>query len=259
MHDSQTPNAHTLTPIALKAMETPEPRCLLFELPRELRDLIYEYALTEVGGLVINGIPTSRLAGGSGYFHAGDNKGAKHDANQLKFVCRLLHSETAGLGLRYNDVTFHGTRHKTGVALFQQFVFYECSKMHLQRIKKVTITYRHVSWAHKYRGPRLETVTKQLGLTRLCTDQFAAYCQANPATEINIRVGKVSHKVSWGDWVVFVMLLHHAHGVTASVDTGPKGPGGIPRNVRIFPASFDEEYYGILKTRSTSTSASGPE
>ncbi|KAI4940903.1 hypothetical protein J4E91_011080 [Alternaria rosae] len=83
----------------------------LLDLPRELRDIIYEYTLTEEDGLLVQEWPTMHPKAA----------GAKYgtDANQLKFICRQLYTETTGLGLRYNKVTFGGS---CGFEAFEGFI-----------------------------------------------------------------------------------------------------------------------------------------
>jgi hypothetical protein len=58
----------------------------LLQLPAELRESIYEYALTEPKGLPWKSV--SDAEGGP--------------ANSLKLVCRQLYAKTSGLGFKYN-------------------------------------------------------------------------------------------------------------------------------------------------------------
>ena len=52
---------------------------------------------------------------------------AEKDANQLKFTNQQLRKETKGLGLRYNDITFHGVPRNTAHEQALQFIQY-CGK-----------------------------------------------------------------------------------------------------------------------------------
>jgi hypothetical protein len=101
-----------------------------FRLPRELRDQIYEYSLTDARGLFYqtcsNGVsklctkqpkPSLRsiiMMWLSVYRHSSlyvtrTCITCRHENNQLKYVCRRLHYETMGLDLRYNTVVFEDT------------------------------------------------------------------------------------------------------------------------------------------------------
>ncbi|KAH7064397.1 hypothetical protein BKA63DRAFT_572304 [Paraphoma chrysanthemicola] len=87
-------------------------------LPRELRDIIYEYALTENGGLAVDMWDDFSHAL---VFRAAKENGTREDSNQLRLVCRQLHSETNSLGLHYNDITLKDARHGRDVWAYAQF------------------------------------------------------------------------------------------------------------------------------------------
>jgi hypothetical protein len=99
--------------------------CRLLQLPRELRDLIYEYALTEDGGLVSSGMKPRHL------YAAG--KDEQSEPNQLKLLSKQLYSETKGLPLLYNNLTFENFDH------LEWFVENYCADALFRRVKEVTI------------------------------------------------------------------------------------------------------------------------
>jgi hypothetical protein len=100
--------------------------CRLLQLPRELRDLIYEYALTEDGGLVSSGTHPRRL------YAAG--KDEQSEPNQLKLVSKQLYSETKGLPLLYNNLTFRNFDH------LERFVENYCADALFRRVEEVTLS-----------------------------------------------------------------------------------------------------------------------
>ncbi|KAF2711274.1 hypothetical protein K504DRAFT_489183 [Pleomassaria siparia CBS 279.74] len=88
--------------------------CVFFDLPQELRDTIYEFAFTEENGLF-----TQRRAMPKGVIKLWasredacyqETNTSEQEQDQLRFVCRQLHRETAGLGLRYNRLTFQAIK-----------------------------------------------------------------------------------------------------------------------------------------------------
>lgn len=83
--------------------------CIFLQIPAELRNLIYEYSLTEEHGVQCTidkdpTIPPKLLRLGQS-----KNGDLEPEANQLKYVCRKLYHETKGLTLQYNELTFRGT------------------------------------------------------------------------------------------------------------------------------------------------------
>ncbi|KAF2829481.1 hypothetical protein CC86DRAFT_454078 [Ophiobolus disseminans] len=76
----------------------------LLHLPGELRNRIYTYTLTSERLLVYvkpDGPKKGSLAVA--------NTGTNIDFNQVKYVCRQLYYDTAGLELKYSSVAFNGT------------------------------------------------------------------------------------------------------------------------------------------------------
>jgi hypothetical protein len=81
-------------------------------LPGEIRNLIYGFALTDDDPLH-HRVVRSR----EGFYNSECNSEAK-EFNQLQYVCKQLRKETAGLELRHNDLVFYG---EDGARRFQDF------------------------------------------------------------------------------------------------------------------------------------------
>jgi hypothetical protein len=93
---------------------SPEPHCHFLELPRELRDTIYDYVLTHPHGLTSHTYP---------YFHPAYKNGdpTLDKANPFSYICHQIHAETHARALRLNYLTFRGIGGKTGLETFQDF------------------------------------------------------------------------------------------------------------------------------------------
>jgi len=123
-------------------------RSRLLSLPRELRDMIYEYALTDcvpLSALVersLTGYTTFRRGNDEGFQGRSDPYRYRHgETNPLRFVCHQLHNETSALALRYNDLIFYcpdGWNPVTVYDLFDHF-YDNCSPIYLVGIRKITI------------------------------------------------------------------------------------------------------------------------
>ncbi|KAI4640031.1 hypothetical protein J4E93_008831 [Alternaria ventricosa] len=74
----------------------------LLRLPAELRNTIYELTLTASRSLHHH---KPDAAGKKPYFYLRDDK-SPVDYNQLKYANKQLYAETAGLELKFNDITF---------------------------------------------------------------------------------------------------------------------------------------------------------
>lgn len=125
-------------------------RCDFFELPRELRDMVYKFALHHENGLV-----TSPHQASAPVFRI-KTEGAQEnykDPNNLRHVCRQLHEETKGVLFKMNTVTFRG-EHDTGskpkthtVSALDHFVNTVITAPKLpQSLKRIAIEHPIHSW-----------------------------------------------------------------------------------------------------------------
>lgn len=159
-------------------------RCLFLDLPAELRAMIYEYALTEKDGLIMD----------SSYRYSAHTASQKCDANQLKLVCKQLHAETRGLGLLYNSLTIQDSIHRVWFGNFRRFADHTCSPKIMSRLTEVILhdqigrfedLVRH-KWS-RGRGVRpLRILENQLNA--ICSPSFVTCCQKLPIATITIRL-----------------------------------------------------------------------
>jgi hypothetical protein len=86
----------------------PDGRCPLLALPRELRDMVYKYALTDDYGLTAHRIP-----GGIFEFHGTPSTLGQpsSELNQLQYTNQQLREETKGMVFGLNDLYFVRTQH----------------------------------------------------------------------------------------------------------------------------------------------------
>jgi hypothetical protein len=160
-------------------------RCRLSELPPELRDLIYKYALTEEDGLELFQRETQPPVSPS-FMALRLWRGTYCvDANQLKYVCKSLHQETKGIGLKFNDLHMTapwlgGTRQ---VEDFEVFL-HTCSPIKQSWFRRVTLSQESefpddVShYCKRFPGSAL-----------------AQFCVRNPSCEIKVTLNA---DVGWG-------------------------------------------------------------
>lgn len=147
----------------------------LLKLPKELRDIIYEYALTEHRGLLVHYNQSLNKSLLCRFVPTYDH--TRHEPNQLRYVCRQLHIETSALGLRYNDITFRSAPYQV-ISVYDMFdAFYASTPAkYLADIRKVTI---------------LDTSTKlpyqQVVLDELLSKSVLQFCRQNPKTKVIAR------------------------------------------------------------------------
>ncbi|KAF2877760.1 hypothetical protein BDV95DRAFT_588794 [Massariosphaeria phaeospora] len=154
---------------------------LFLKLPAELRNMIYEYALTEQVPLFAtphnaNRVPKLYVAGGL-FPQPPDipfeDWARGFEVNQLRYVCRQMHDETRGLALALNNLTFHGRKSggRTGSRQFEDFL--ECiSSISKNYIHNVTIL------DERTRHPMIYDFCRQHPASRV----IIRYATAVPAT-----------------------------------------------------------------------------
>jgi len=97
------------------------PAISLLDLPPELRNTIYKFALTEPDGITVCRHPgVSRSRKKPIMAACGDQA---YPVNQIKLVNRQLHQETAGLKIRYSTVIFQSESHSRAGAINQFLAF----------------------------------------------------------------------------------------------------------------------------------------
>lgn len=233
-------------------------RCRLLKLPAEIRAMIYEYALTEQGGLVISG----------GHLHSARVDSEECDANQLKFVCKQLHAETKGLGLRYNILTIKDSDSRLWFGTFEKFVNHECSSENLRRLTEVILHDRIERFEDRMhrRFSRERGVTQMAILERqlnaICSPHFKACCQKLPRATITIRLEVCRAHPDFFAWAEIGSLVQYLHrgtksrmwedGMLWTREAGDMAqrflahsPSPFPANVRLTPASYEVAQFGL--------------
>jgi hypothetical protein len=151
-------------------------QCHLLNLPGELRNMIYGYALTDPKGLQYRrgndhlGRFCNRTANavtpadGGAPADAGAPHDADHEANQLQYVCHELRYETRGLGFRLNELHF---KDYLDASLFIR-------SLPASMCKHIKVM--HIDWGYPYTYNRYTGQTRSSGM--LTVMQFcAAYSQ----------------------------------------------------------------------------------
>ncbi|KAF2439781.1 hypothetical protein P171DRAFT_489585 [Karstenula rhodostoma CBS 690.94] len=243
----------------------PDGTCHFFRLPRELRDLVYEYSLSEPFGLYWFPRPGDFVAKikvfeDTVYFEgdmlADDNKpwwdwyadpGDNHfqlfscfddtqkkegmEANQLKYVCRQLHEETSGLGLKFNNLHFENSDISVPITqCFEEFIK-SCVPKRLAEIGSVGLTDCYFYCEDEYWEKELE---KELRGNRpdprdvhpkIMFDFLAAYPQA----QLCLTTGPSNESWKFGD------LFHKGCYMRYAID------GSKMEHLLVLPSEFQED------------------
>ncbi|KAF2478368.1 uncharacterized protein BDR25DRAFT_188913, partial [Lindgomyces ingoldianus] len=77
----------------------------LLQLPGEIRNKIYEFALYEPAGIQYR-YWTNRTHKKPIFFVDQKTSTEPQEFNQLKYVCGKLHTETAGIEIKFNNLIF---------------------------------------------------------------------------------------------------------------------------------------------------------
>jgi len=183
--------------------------------PLEVRDIIYEYALTEEGGFIAddhsdaNSLPCFRA----------NNGFLENKPTRLHLVCRQLEAETSGLLLRYNAFTFIDTSWSARTNAYQHFTRFveSCSRDHLSRIRRVTIFdgQTPVGW----------TAWRQLQGKCGVGSVVERFCRDFPDSTVIVRL-KWKFNTQWHlrcDYVACMDAIHHVrYGVTLFPGYSPR-------------------------------------
>ena len=168
---------------------SPQPhndRCLLFELPRELRDLIYEHALTHEGGIIAD-VDTSksqihvRSRGRQG-------RPSTHAcANPLMLVCHQLNRETEGVIFGANsDVTLYCVSYATPSSYTFNLFASQIGVAAFARLRKVTINGSPKVDARNVAPLTWKEVSSYF-------NSFNPFCISNPQITVVIRFRRVAN------------------------------------------------------------------
>lgn len=180
---------------------------------------LYEYALTEDGGLV------SDVICKFGYwtrFRAADRADADPtDSNQLRYVCRQLYAETTGLGLRFNDVIFQSHPEDSIVSVYDIFhrFIHNCSPEYLAIIRRIELVDNHQ-----------DSPQRVFLFVGLQSSDLVRFCQIYDQTTVIVRFDSRSW-IGGTQYVRFMVFLHD-----------------VLRGVAMFPCNFHrhENYWDLL-------------
>jgi hypothetical protein len=199
----------------------------LFALPRELRDIVYDYVLAEDDGLLLVEHHDPNTSTRS--FKGCRNSDPSWEANQLKYVCCQLFEETKGLGLGLNEL-------KTkSIADFANFIA-TCSTDQQKRIRKLTLS--------------TDANNPAMAFEELSGSIIPSHCISHPQCDVRLRLGYYHEELGghlwvWGAALLLCVINRHAH---------PFVPGAIrqsmksasmpkittfcfPKNIRVFPSA----------------------
>ncbi|KAI4705101.1 hypothetical protein J4E89_009395 [Alternaria sp. Ai002NY15] len=233
-------------PLATGDSAPPSAPNRLLALPRELRDHIYEYALTEDEGLLLferHRINDTDLKSFKGCRPSEPGV----ESNQLKYACRQLYQETKGLGLGLNDLAMDPTLGTKGFVAFLD----TCSARQQQCIRKVTLSdgfLRGNKYKYSWDGAMYT---------------LEPLCASHPWIMIHLYVFSLSYIDSATYWIItagnilYKRYLHTDHAVippslrSVTVPVNPHMRNQLPKNLRVFPgrgpghalhSEFDEEF-----------------
>ncbi|KAI4915123.1 hypothetical protein J4E90_005162 [Alternaria incomplexa] len=149
-------------PLATGGSAAPSAPNRLLALPRELRDIIYEYALTEDEGLLL----FERRTLGEPYSSRRIFEGRRPtdpdvESNRLKYVCRQLYDETKGLGLGLNDLAMHSKRQVEG------FVAKTDSAVHWLLLAGTILYARYMHANHAAIPPQISMMAARINADRV--------------------------------------------------------------------------------------------
>jgi len=213
-------------PLATGDSAPPSAPNRLLALPRELRDIIYEYALTEDRGLLLIETHPKSFRGHRLYEHW-------VESNRFKYVCRKLYHETKGLGLKLNDVAVRSDRQVEDFVTFLA----TCSADHQQDIRQVTLcadVSSNVGWVSTW-DKAVEILTP--------------YDASHPGIKFHLYVSSLSKIDSADHWlmkaanILYARHMHENHAILSpfmrrlAVRFNADRKDAIPDHIRIFPGA----------------------
>lgn len=236
---------------------------MLLGLPRELRDIIYQYSLSYDGGLAVEITwNTTKSHVRHMRIHGRQNQNLEQTpANVLKLVCKQTREETRNLIFKANDnIALFGMRFATPSSFgFQLFVGQLSSKTICNHLKRISV--------HGFPGVET-TVQSPVAFKELAayTSGFRTFCEQYPKTRVILQFRNVVNVDSdhWYYWagaleyvlrgsspLVFPISKPHFAAQIMQLEFAFKTTPKLPNNLRfsildVYPESGVEnelEYY----------------
>jgi hypothetical protein len=198
----------------------------LLNLPRELRDLVYQYALRTDNGLAYirrlhflfwnsayneQEEQMSIIAHGEPGKFTESHKWSKIEPtqcfNQLKNTCRQLRNETLGLEVKYNYVSFLGLEPEYPTLEFEKF-FATCSPRKVEYFTEIHI---QVNTIENDKDAMVEPIESLLPI--------AEFCRNHPS--INVRYIPDRWYQRYFKWYGFFSMAVHLHVIYRGKDIHP--------------------------------------
>jgi hypothetical protein len=197
---------------------SPTPWCILFELPRELRDLVYRHALKHEGGLTI------RITKHEPRMHVrarGTERLAITKTNPLLLVCRQTYHETKDLLSPSNsEVALYGMDYLTPSSYaFSRFTG-QIGFAAVAQLQKVTV------------NGRPNRIPGQLSYKEVSSyfEGFTSFCASHPQTIVVIRfqcVGDVDGKTWLSECIALKELIRGSDTVKKYAALGSRRTGEL--------------------------------
>ncbi|KAF2122108.1 hypothetical protein BDV96DRAFT_682119 [Lophiotrema nucula] len=217
----------------------------LLKLPRELRDMIYEHALTFGGEELYcrSGSLSLELLDEKKQVQQPNNQQKVQryiespinlrlyltqkdevEANQLKYVCRQLHQDTSGLELAYNTIVFFGEVNRYDKMVQCSRFLYHCGKQWKSRLRRMILR----DEIH----PEPETTTRDFSLWLFDKDHplyganqsIAQFTVENPKATVHLHLGQSyapPHVESVYIFILGLLVSWYGRGTLSSVVTSP--------------------------------------
>lgn len=171
----------------LGAVAVVEQKSKLLSLPAEIRNIIYEYALTEDGGVVgdIRHLPGTWLR-----FRAADNedKDLACESNQLRYVCRQLHKETTALGLGFNDITLSDKHERNSRAMYDKL-----DMLLTQAPPDILSSIRHINIS----DGETDMLTDQVYIDDLLSLVLVDFCRRYPQATVTVELDWLAYGIDY--------------------------------------------------------------
>ncbi|KAF2115326.1 hypothetical protein BDV96DRAFT_75187 [Lophiotrema nucula] len=209
----------------------PDRPSLFLSLPRELRDEVYEFALTYNDNLIAEVAENRYGSDGNQPDHAWLRLRQPHtdqESNQLRYVCRQLHEETSGLSIKLNDILVVATPHQRSIQLFAYFLKYSCALKYQHTFRNLSF-HENVVTPNVFPDHWLQNTLQHLG----------SVCTSNPSSTVTIHVDEFfGAHLSPEGWRLYGSIFQQVlHGTM---------PGDIPRSYQYMAFFWANKY---LETR----------